>query len=384
MASDYEKVNPKVKVNVTPMAESPSSEATIQAAIAGGKAPTISENIFRGFAAQLVDSKAIVPLDKMDGFSDIIKNRNMTNTIKSWKFSDGHQYVIPMYSNAMVFGWRLDILKQLGYNEPPKTYSEIIELGKKLKAKFPDKYLWVSEDLSKDTWWSRWFDFLELYDSATDKNKFVSGNKFVGDDKAGTDVLKFFSDLKKNNLVLAQKATDPFETGLGIMEPIGPWNFSTWAQKYPNLKYNENYTLSVNPVPDGTNTDKVKTFSDSKGLVIYSQSSKDKQKAALAFVKWVLSKPENDLEWLKITNLPPARDDLSTNSSFKSFFDSNPELKIYADSIPNAVPPMDNAKYNEIQVLIGQKALNPVIAGTEDADKAWSDLKSAINEELKK
>lgn len=130
MAEEFSKVNPNIKVNVSPMPETPSSEAGIQAALAGGNAPTISENISRGFAAQLVDSKALVPLDSMDGWNDIIKSRNMEDTIQAWKFADGHQYVLPIYSNAMLFAWRIDILKQLGYDEPPKTYSQIIELGK--------------------------------------------------------------------------------------------------------------------------------------------------------------------------------------------------------------------------------------------------------------
>lgn len=126
MAKAYEQTNSKVKINVSVIKESPSSEASIQAAIAGGSAPTISENINRGFAAQLANSKALVPLDTLNGFNDIVTTRNMKNTIEPWKFADGHQYVLPIYSNAMLFGWRLDLLKELGYNEPPKTYSEAL------------------------------------------------------------------------------------------------------------------------------------------------------------------------------------------------------------------------------------------------------------------
>ena len=47
------------------MKESPTSEAGIQSAIAGKSAPTMSENINRGFAAQLSESKALVPLDEI-------------------------------------------------------------------------------------------------------------------------------------------------------------------------------------------------------------------------------------------------------------------------------------------------------------------------------
>lgn len=59
MASQYKAVNPNVNVTVSAMPESPSSEAGIQSAIASGTAPAASENVFRGFAAQLADAEAI-------------------------------------------------------------------------------------------------------------------------------------------------------------------------------------------------------------------------------------------------------------------------------------------------------------------------------------
>jgi multiple sugar transport system substrate-binding protein len=383
MADEFDKENPNIKVNVSPMKESPTSEASIQSAIAGGSAPTMSENINRGFAAQLADSKALVPLDTLDGFDKVKQSRNMENTMKGWKFADGHQYVLPIYSNAMLFGWRLDILKQLGYNEPPKTYSQMLDVAKKLKEKFPDKYVWAKADLADPTAWKRWFDFFMLYDAASNGNKFVEGNKFTGDEKAGQQVLSFVNDLRKDNALLTRQAQDPFESGLGIFVDVGPWTIPYWAQKFPNMKYNETYTLTPPPVPDGADTSNVKTFADTKGLVIYASATKEQQKAAMKFIQWVYSNPKNDLTWLEKTSLPPARDDLSTNDAFKSFFDKNPALQPYAAAVPNAIPPMDNAKYNDLQTIIGQQAFNPVVKGEKDPNTAWTDMQKAIEGALK-
>jgi multiple sugar transport system substrate-binding protein len=383
MADEFDKANPDIKVNVSPMKESPTSEASIQSAIAGKSAPTMSENINRGFAAQLSDSKALVPLDTLDGFDKVKQSRNMENTMKGWQFADGHQYVLPIYSNAMLFGWRLDILKQLGYNEPPKTYSEMLDVAKKLKAKFPDKYVWAKADLADPTAWKRWFDFFMLYDAASNGNKFVEGSKFTGDEKAGQQVLSFVNDLRKDNALLTRQAQDPFESGLGIFVDVGPWTIPYWAQKFPNMKYNETYTLTPPPVPDGADTTNVKTFADTKGLVIYASATKEQQKAAMKFIQWVYSNPKNDLTWLEKTSLPPARDDLSTNDTFKAFFDKNPALQPYAAAVPNAIPPMDNAKYNDLQTFIGQQAFNPVVKGEKVPNTAWTDMQKAIEGALK-
>ncbi|OCA88334.1 sugar ABC transporter substrate-binding protein [Bacillus sp. FJAT-27225] len=383
VADEFNKEHSDIQVNVSPMKESPTSEASIQSAIAGGSAPTMSENINRGFAAQLAESKALLPLDEFEGWEEIKKNRNMEETMKGWEFADGHQYVLPMYSNAMLFGWRLDVLKELGYNEPPKTYSEMLDVAEKLKQKYPDKYVWAKADLADPTAWKRWFDFFMLYDAASDGNKFVEGQEFTADKKAGEQVLGFVDDLRKADALMVRQAKDPFESGLGIFTDVGPWTIPFWEEKFPEMKYNETFTLAAPPVPDGMSTENVKTFADTKGIVVYASATKEQQKAAATFMNWVFSNPENDAKWLEKTSLPPARDDLTENEAFKAFFDNNPALQPYAAAVPNAIPPMDNAKYNDIQTFIGQQAFNPVVKGEKDPETAWKDMEKAIEGALK-
>ncbi|WP_099221950.1 ABC transporter substrate-binding protein [Listeria costaricensis] len=385
MATAYEKENPDVDIEVTQMKESPSSEATVQSAIASDTAPTMSENINRSFAAQLADSEAIVPLNEVDGFDKIIEERNMTESMEGWEFSDGNQYVLPVYSNPILFGWRTDILNELGYSEPPKTYSEALEVGKKLKEKYPDKVLWAKGDLGDPTAWMRWFDFFPLYDAASDGAAFVENNQFVADKDATIDTLSFMSDLADQKLLLTDQVTDPFETGTSIMTDLGPWTFPNWAEKYPDMVFGENYTVSSPLVPDDMkDAEDVKTYADAKGIVIYSQASKEEQKAAIDFLTFVYSDAKNDLKFLEMTNLIPARDDATENETFTAFFEENPQLKVYAENVPNAIPAMDNANYNDIQQILGEEAWVPVVTGKKEPEKAWTDLSKAEKEELKK
>lgn len=383
MAKQYMKENDDVKINVSPMPESPSSEAGIQSAIAAGNAPAISENISRGFAAQLAGSSAIVPLEDFEGYDELIKERKMEETISTWKFADDNQYVLPIYSNAMLFAWRTDLLNELGFDGAPKTYEEVLEVGKKLKEEYPDKFLWSRADLVKPTWWARWFDFFMLYNGASEGNNFVEGSELVANKEAGVATLGLLQDLSENDLLLTREATDPFETGQSIMMDIGPWTFSYWAEKFPEMKLGETYELSMPPVPDSVDYENTKTFADTKGLSIYASATKEQQQAAFDFVKWVYSNPDHDLEWFKQTNLPPARDDLSTNDAFTTFLEEHPELQDYATNIPNAVPPIDSEVTVEVQELIGTEAVNPVVKGEKDPDQAWDDMTDAINKVLK-
>ncbi|GCE22267.1 extracellular solute-binding protein [Dictyobacter kobayashii] len=383
MAKEYTAKNPSVKIAVKPIPESPTSEAGIQAALAGNTAPTSSEGIFTGFGSQLSQSQALVPLDQMPGWDNVLKARHMENTIQGWKFSDGHSYILPMYSNAIMVAWRMDILKQLGYSQPPHTYSEVLALGQKLKAKFPDKYVWARPELAKDTWYERWFDFFTLYDAATNGNSFISGGKVTADDQAAVSTLSLLQQMSQKKYLLAQTITDPFENGNSVMSIIGPWAFTTWQQKYPNLQLNKSYVLTSPIVPDNmASTQNVKTFADSKGIVIYKQASEAQQQAIWKFVSWVLSDPQHDLTWLKTTALPPARDDLSTNSAFTSYLKQHPELVAFTDNIANGVPPIKNGKYADIQQKLGADAVIPAVKGQASPQNAWNAFKSDVQSSL--
>jgi multiple sugar transport system substrate-binding protein len=381
MAREFEKENPRVRVIVSPMKETPSSEAYLISALIAGKGPTICENISRGFAAQLAENRVLEPWDRRKDLQ-AVQSRNMAKTMEGWKFSDGHQYVLPVYSNAMLFGWRIDILRQLGYGQPPKTYGEMLDVAKKLKEKYPNKFVWAKADLADPTAWKRWFDFFMLYDAASDGNAFVQGNRLVADEEATKKVFQLMYDLDHEKALLPKQVKDPFESGLSIFSDLGPWTFNYWAEKFPEMKVNQTFALAFPPVPDGMKTEHPKTFADSKGIVLFSHKPEAEKQAAVKFLNWVFAKPEHDLQFFEITNLPPARDDLSTNSIFQSFLKKNPALQPYAEAVPYGVPAMANSKYNQIQTIIGEKAFNQVVKGVKSPDQAWKDMKTAIEKEL--
>lgn len=384
MAAEFEKTNPDIDVVITQMKESPSSEATIQSAVASKTAPTMSENINRSFGAQLAESEVILPLNEIEGFSDIVSSRNMNTTVDSWEFSDGSQYILPVYSNPIMFAWRTDVLKDLGYSEPPKTYSELVEVGKKLKEKYPEKVIWAKGDLSDPTGWMRWFDFFPLYDAATEGNSFIEDNKLTVDDEAGVELLTMMADLQKDKLLLASAATDPFENQVSIMADLGPWAFPNWEEKFPELVYGENYTITAPVVPDSmADAENISTYADAKGIVMYAQATEEEQKAAVEFLKFVYGDVQHDVQLLETTSLIPARDDSTEIEAFAEYFEEHPEMKVYGESVKNAVPAMDNANYNELQQAIGESAWNPIVRGEKTPEEAWKDMKAALEGVLK-
>jgi len=385
MAEKYMAEHPEVKIEVAPIPESPSSEAGILTALTSGTKLTASENVFVGFGAQLVDSDQVVPLDTMPGYDELVKSRKMEELVEGWKFGDGHQYIFPLYVNAMLFSWRMDLLKELGYNEPPRTYSEMIEAGEKLQAKYPDKYLWARRELiDPSKWWERWFDFFALYYAASDGAPFLTNKEVTADRDSAVGVAAFIKEMNDKGLLLTAEATDPFETGLTLWGVQGPWVLPTWAERFPELKVGDQIVLTPPPVPDNFPAGKTpKTFADAKGVVIYKNASPEEQQAAWEFIKWVLSNPENDATWMEMTGLPPARGDLTSNAAFTSYFEANPALKAFADAVPTAVPPVMSEKFTDLQTQMTEEMMIPLINGTKTPEQAFEAVKAGWEAMLK-
>lgn len=384
LATSFMAENPSIQIKVTATAEAPTTEAVLLSAIAGGTAPTAAGGIFAGFAVQLAEGNAVVPLDSQPGWNDLIKKRSMKEAIKTWKFPDGHFYVLPIYSNPMLFSWRTDLIKELGMSLP-RSYSQVSAVAAKLKEKHPDKFLMAYKRLGSASWYYRWYDFFPLYDAASNGQPFLKGNEITADDKAAIDVLKFFADLSTAGYLLPRDVPNAFPTGFSIWLPCGPWELPRWAESFPEMKYGTNFVVAAPPLPDRLATvQHPKTFGDSKGYVLLAQGSKEEREAAWEFLRWVLSKPENDLKWIKATGMLPVRDDLGTNAVFADLFKQHPELIAYAEAIPYAIPALMHSRYADIYQAIGEKGFLPIINKEKTPEKAWQDVKDTIKTILAK
>lgn len=374
IATEYMKVRPDVEIVVEVIPAAGSSEEAILTALAAGNAPDLSENIFIGFAAQLADLGAIYPLDEFgEDFWKLVETRQMRNIIEGWKIN-GKYYVLPIYSNPMLFWWRGDILKQLGYEKPPRTYSEIYELSKKY-SKPNERY--GMQVIAGRNWWDRWFDFITYYYAASNGKQYIDPVKrrATYNDEAGLAVCNFIYEMFKNNYTAVELGTNPFYEGTILGKITGPWEISWARQTFPEVM--ENVLTSPPPVPDNFPKDApVYTFADTKGLVIY-QSSKHK-KEAFEFISWVFSRVESDQLWIEITRMPPAREDLTSNPAFLAYMD-DPLFKAYAEAVKYAVPPVPIDKTIDVQLAMTTHLIEPLMYLKGDVKTILSESVKQIN-----
>ena len=373
----WSKTHPNIKIKWSQIPAAGSSEEAILTAIASNRQPDICTNIFSGFAAELISSKAIVPLDSFAGFESLVKTRDMSNVIKKWEYN-GHYYVFPIYVNPMLIWWRKDILAKYGFNEPPRTYSQIYALAKKVVI--PHKR-YAYQVVTGVNWWSRWFDFITDYYAASAGKPYIYPEKQVSvfNNKYGKEVANFIYTMFKNHYTAVDLGNLPFYNGAVVGMIMGPWSIPYAQNQFPNIFKND-VVVTPPPVPDNYPKNKpIYTFADTKGMIIF-KTSKHKE-AAWEFMKWVYSNPEHDVLWIKLTQMPPAREDLLTNKLFAPYL-KDPVFAAYAKYVPYAVPTALSAKTVSIQQAMTNKLIEPLMYLKTTPQKALNDAVTAVNNVL--
>jgi multiple sugar transport system substrate-binding protein len=375
---EWEVEHPDIEIEWKTIPASGSSEEAILTAIVTGQAPDLCTNIFSGFAAQLIEADQLEPLNNFNDFSDLIAVRKMEEAIKGWEF-DGDSYVFPIYSNPMLFWWRKDMLADAGFDTPPRTYGEVYELAEKICV---PKEVYAVEFLKGKNWWDRWFDFITLYYAASDGQPYINTEKGKAliNNEAGRAVVEYGQKLFDEGWTSVDMMDNPLFTGRLAGQLMGPWSIP-WANNlFPDI-FPEEIVMSYPPVPDNYPADKaVKTFADTKGMVMF-KNSKHKE-AAWEFMKWVYSNPKHDEMWFEITGLPPVRADLTTNEVFKSVIDADPLIKIYAEAVPNSVPPALISKTIEVQDIMTTNLTEPIYLVDKSAEELLKEAVKKINREL--
>jgi multiple sugar transport system substrate-binding protein len=363
------------RVDFTTIPETRSSEDAILTALVAGSAPDISTNIFSGFAAQLANLEQLQDLSVMEGYEELIAARHMGNIMKGWD-QGGRSFVLPIYSNPTMVWWRKDILHQLGIETVPTTFDDVYRLSEKYASS--DNKLGM-QVVAGRRWADRWFDFISYYYAASDGAPYIKDGKAVYDNAAGLSVLTFFDTMFKNGWTTTDfDGDEPLATGAVAGAVRGPWDIAFFKKTYPDSLDN----IVIGPmIREQHSGDKVHTFADSKGLVIFEHS---KVKAeAFAFVAWVFRNDELSLLWLEKTGLPPARGDLTENEIFTKFYQANPMVAEYAAYVDVAVPPAFIEGTIDVQKFMGIEMLEPVQYGTKDPATALADSVRRTNKLLK-
>jgi len=377
VVAEWNENNPDIQIKWSTIPAAGSSEEAILTSIASGRMPDICTNIFSGFAAQLIEADILIPLNSFPDFWELMEQRKMTSIVENWKFGDNY-YVLPIYSNPIMMWWRSDILKELGYDRPPRTYSEIYEISEKYSVPY-EKY--GALVVMGRNWYDRWYDFITYYYAASEGAPYLDVEKAraLFNNETGEKVVTFIDTMFRNNWTAVDLGSNPFYFGVVLGGIFGPWEINQARNLFPDVF--DHITIVPPPVPDDYPEDKpIYTFADTKGLVMFATTKH--REAAWKFIKWVYSDIEKDRKWMEFTNLPPAREDLLTNPIFQEYMEDNPKFAAYASHVAYAVPPALTTKTVEVQEILTTFLIEQIMYGKSTPLDALKDSATRVRREL--
>ncbi len=376
IVEEWNLLHPDSRIDWKTIPAGTTSEEVLLTAIATRTGPDICSNIFGGFAAQLADAKVLVALDTMPGFWEVMEKRNMVNIIRNNWFYNGHVYVIPVYVNPEQMWYNKNMLDKLGITELPRTYTEFFTLLEKVCNS--QKVYGLTVDISSK-WYKRWFDYLTLYAAASAGEPYINvkEKEALFDNQAGIAVTEFFFNVFEKGYAPRFEIQDGFQKELFFASIKGAGEIVRTQRMYPDLEY----VIAPLVVPDYYPVNApVYTLAESKGMVLFNNAHNKEQ--AWDFMKWYFN-GEHDSLWLELTNYIPAREDLVSNSIFTEYFNTNPNIKFYAETLSYSVPLVLTPQTVEIQTILNRELWQPIIFGLKSPLAASRDANQTIQRILK-
>lgn len=341
---EFERRNPGIRVKVQSIPWTAAHEKLLTA-YAGNSTPDVSQ-LGNTWIPEFTLLNAIEDLNPWVEKSSIVKKENYFEGIWETNVIDDIPYGIPWYVDTRVMFYRKDILKKAGYENPPTTWDEWLDVSMKIKqlSRGEEKYAVLLPT-------NEWVPFIVtgLQNGSTllkDDNRYgnFSGKEFK---KAFEFIMQFYR--KKLAPVGITQVTNIYQgmaEGYFAMYITGPWNIGEFQKRMPPALQDKWMTAPL-PGPD-MNTPGV-SLAGGASLVIFRNSTKKEQ--AWKFIEY-LSAVQQQLEFYKVTGNLPAVEEAWNDTLFRN----NVYVKAFYEQFKHVVPTPKIPEWEQIAMKVQQYA----------------------------
>ncbi|MGE5498826.1 MAG: sugar ABC transporter substrate-binding protein, partial [Syntrophothermus sp.] len=314
----FERANPGIHVEIQMIPWTTAQEKLITA-FASGNTPDACQ-LGNTWIPQFQALNALEMLDPWVNSSKVIKKDNYFSGIWDTNVLNGNTFGIPWYIDTRLLFYRTDILARAGYNNPPKTWAELYDVSRKIKAMEGSSgryaiYLPTNE-------WAPFviFGLQNGSDILKDNGRYgdFSNIKFR---EAFDYLIKFHKDgLAPEGISQVTNVYQAFHDGYFAMYISGPWNIKEF-EKWMTGSLNDKWMTSALPSPDGNKPGL--SLAGGSSLVLFKESTHKKE--VWKFFEYLSSTPVQLRFYKEINDLPALKEawldsSITGNKYMKAFF----------------------------------------------------------------
>jgi len=327
LTKEFEKLNPGIKVKVQAIPWTAALEKLITA-YASDTTPDIVQ-LGNTWIPEFVALNSLTNLNKWIKNSKIVNKKRFFPGIWKTNIIDNKVYGIPWYVDTRVLFYRTDILKKVGYDQPPKTWSQLYDVSVKIKKMYGNQEKYAIFIPTNE-----WVPFIVFGLQAgasilKDDNSFgnFSDPKF---EKAFRFLIKFYKQkLAPVDMTQVSNVYQAFASGFFAMYITGPWNVTEFKNRLPDSLQGKWMTAPL-PAYDG-NKYPGKSLAGGSSLVIFKASKHKKE--AWKLIEF-LTKKSSQVEFFKLSSDLPSVDD----AWHDTVLTDNKYLKAFYEQLHNVVP----------------------------------------------
>ncbi len=366
----FTRLHPEIPVKIQRIPWSSAHEKLLTA-YAGQSTPDICQ-LGNTWIAEFASMDALCDLDSFVLHSPVIHPEKYFGGIWQTNIIGSHLYGIPWYVDTRVLFYRKDLLARVGYQNPPRTWSEWADVSKRLKIAFH----------SSNGSFANYFPLahnnphIPIILIMENNGRFLKKNNCYGAFKDSNTVgaLQFYVDFFKSglapkNMNLVSNIYQGFQTGFFSMFISGPWDVNEIRQRVPALQNK----WGTAPMPRGK---RCVSIAGGASLVIFKSSKRKPE--AWKLIEF-LSRPETQTEFFKLTrDLPAVREAWSD-----SMIESDPQIKAFRQQLEYVQSTPKIAEWEQIASKM-QEYLEKVIYEKITLRKAASGLDHDVDLILEK
>lgn len=334
----------------------------------------------------MIDSEYAVPMQELIDNDNYDTSKLEKNILDYYKV-DGKLYSMPFNSSTPILYYNKTAFKEVGLNPDiaPKNFDEIIDFSKKLLKKSGNNIERYGYAMQIYGWFFEQFLIKQNLEYANENNgRGGNATKVVFDsNNGGIKIMEEWKRLIDSGVVgnfgrNSDNTTDAFTSGKAAMI-VG----STASLGDIKKKVDGNFEIGTAYFPDVSKDDKGAISIGGGSLWIMDNGSKEKEKAAFEFIKFMVS-PESQAEWAKSTGYFSVTTEAYELKDMTEYLEKNPEFKTAINQL--------REENNSSGALLGvfpearasieeniEKLLNNEIKPEEAVDNAAKTINNALD-----